>query len=109
RDTALKSGATGYMLAITRLRQICAHPLLLEPWPGDPADEMPKYARLLEILEEIFAQNQKVLIFAGFQDMIDLLVADLQRRWPFSFFESSDGRTKMDDRQRIVDRLFESR
>lgn len=85
------------------LRQIAAHPALSLPWSADMSEDAPKHARLLEILEEAFARNQKVLVFAGFQRLIDLLFDDLRLRWPGGFFHQIDGRTAVPERQEIVD------
>ena len=91
------------LAAVTRLRQLCAHPALLIDWPSDPAEAMPKYRRTLEVLEEAFESGEKVLIFAGFTRMIDLLVNDLRGRWARCFVDFIDGRTDVPLRQTLVD------
>ena len=99
--------AAAGMVAMTRLRVFCTHPSLIESWGDDPAEDVPKYQRLLEILGEIFESNEKALIFTSFQGMSDLLLRDMPRRWPNGFFRHIDGRIPVVDRQTIVDDFYE--
>lgn len=87
----------------TALRILCTHPLIKNDLWGRPEDDMPKYQRLLEILEEIFQRNEKVLIFTSFTRMVDLLGADLTSRWKGGFFRSIDGRVPTGQRSPIID------
>jgi SNF2 family DNA or RNA helicase len=104
RGQALQSGPGGHLRAVTRLRQLCGHPSLVDAqWNGHAEYEMPKVARLLEILEEIYAQGQKVLIFASFVGLLDLLMAEIGDRWPSGIVLRIDGRTQVDERATIVD------
>jgi non-specific serine/threonine protein kinase len=69
----------GIVLAfLMRFKQICNHP---SQWLGDgtytPGDSG-KFARLREIVEEIAARQEKVLIFTQFQEMTGPLVEFLQ-------------------------------
>jgi superfamily II DNA or RNA helicase len=60
----------GAVLAfLMRLKQICNHP---SQWLGDGAyvdGDSGKFARLREIVEEIAARQEKVLVFTQFQEM----------------------------------------
>lgn len=60
----------GAVLAfLMRLKQICNHP---SQWLGDEAyapSDSGKFARLREIVEEIAARQEKVLVFTQFQEM----------------------------------------
>lgn len=105
RQPALSAGGPARLEAAVRLRQLCAHPSLLAPWSDDPADDMPKYELLLQLMEEILERHQKALIFGGFQDLLDLILHDLATRWPNGTFAVIDGRTPVEDRQSIVDRF----
>ena len=64
---------------ITRLRMFCTHPLLVGADQADPVEEMPKYQRLLELLEEIFSRDEKCLIFTSYTGMTDIFLNDLPR------------------------------
>lgn len=98
-------GNSPALAAIAYLRQLCAHPQLVGPWTGDLAHHMPKYERLLELLEELFLAGEKALIFCAFHAMADLLLSDLAKRWPGGLFAALDGRTAISDRQPLVDRF----
>ncbi len=99
---AVEYGAGASLVAITKLRQFCTHPFLLSGDSGDPLPLSTKYARLVEILDEVFARGEKALIFTSFTEMADLLHADLPRRFgvPCSVL---DGRVEVTDRQPVVD------
>lgn len=93
----------GSLVALQRLRMFCTHPALIGGWGGDPADGMPKYQRLLELLEEIFQQGEKCLIFTSYTGMTDIFLADLPKRFPDRFFGFIDGRVPVPERQKTVD------
>lgn len=99
--------SSGELVASTRLRMYCAHPKLTGKWDDDLSHEMPKYSRLLEILDEVFSSNDKALIFSTFTGMADLLTGDLSRRFPKGFFRTIDGRLAVSGRQDTVDKFFE--
>jgi SNF2 family DNA or RNA helicase len=100
-------GATATLVALTKLRQFCTHPFVLEPADDDPGSYSAKYVRLIEILDEIIAARDKVIFFTSFHRMIDLVVRDIQQRFGIPCFWI-DGRTPVDDRQDIVDRFSET-
>ena len=88
---------------ITRLRQYTAHPSLVSDLtPEDPIFMSAKLARLTEMLGEIFAANNKVLVFSAFRAMSDLISrVILERMYVPSWV--IDGRTPANSRQQIVD------
>lgn len=99
-------GPSAGMVATTKLRLLCVHPSLDHPWGSDPSYEMPKYQRLIELLEEVFDSNEKALVFASYQAMSDLFMKDLPCRWPKGFFQYIDGRVPVPDRQSKVDNFY---
>jgi SNF2 family DNA or RNA helicase len=103
KETLVEYGASGALVATTRLRLLCAHPSLTAAWDSSVPADMPKYERLFEILEEIFDCGEKVLIFTSFQAMADLLTQDLAKRWPAGLFLCVDGRVAVEKRQLLVD------
>lgn len=110
-DTLDKYGSAASMVAMTRLRMLCCHPLLSDSdgqrlFQGDPSVGMPKYQRLLEILEEVFSKGEKALIFSSYQGMADILMSDIPVRWSRGYFRFIDGRVPVPERQPIVDGLF---
>lgn len=98
-----KYGMNAGFVSLTYLRMFCTHPLLID----DNLDDMnlesfEKYTRLIEILEEIFNNNRKVLVFTSFRKMIDLMMCDFSRRYGV-FCGRIDGGVPVEDRQNIVD------
>jgi len=61
-----------------------------------------KYQRLNEILEEIFDNDKKVLVFTSFTKMIDLMVGDIRQRFNV-FCQRIDGRVPVSERLNIID------
>ena len=96
----------GGLVATGRLRKLTTHPVLMEIGPqNDLMSLSPKYTLTVDILEELFANNEKCLIFASYREIIDRFANDLGHRFPKSFIEILDGRTKMSERQPLVERF----
>ena len=106
-EILLNGGAAAGLVAIARLRMFCAHPSLIDDAPSstDPSDGVARYGRLVEIVDEAFESSSKLLVFAPFSKLIDLLVTDLGKRWPRAFVEPLDGRVPAGDRQQVIDRF----
>jgi SNF2 family DNA or RNA helicase len=69
-----------FLTSLLRLRQICCHPRLIQP--KSPAASA-KSEALLEQLEPLMEEGQKVLVFSQFVQMLDLLRPTLEeRKWP---------------------------
>jgi len=103
RKEIIATEGTGIQLKLLqKLRMYCTHPLLLSPSDSDPANNSNKYQRLLEIIVELIAREEKVVIFTSFTKMIDIIVADLQDRL-FIHVDYIDGRVKVENRQPIID------
>ena len=90
------------LVALIRLRMFCAHPLLTGSNTSDPAIDCAKYRRLVEILEEIFSNEEKAVLFSSFNAMSDIVVTDISHRFGV-YVSNIDGRTPMGDRQPIID------
>ncbi len=63
----------GILAVITRLKQICDHPCLLEGSRDWGMYESGKWDLLLELLEECLAGDKKVVVFSQFTRMLDIL------------------------------------
>jgi SNF2 family DNA or RNA helicase len=104
RIEAIEEFATaGGLVATGRLRKLTTHPLLMDIGPEDMTALSPKYVLTLEILEELFANKEKCLIFASYKNIIDRITEDIGMRYPSAFVKSLDGRTDMDARNPLVD------
>ncbi len=62
-----RTARQGHILAaITALKQICDHPVAYDDDGGELTDRSGKLARLEEIIESVFAADERVLIFTHF-------------------------------------------
>lgn len=101
----MEYGAAATLVALTSLRRFCAHPSLMNG-ASATADPMSfsKFRRLDEILEEIFARSEKVIIFTSFTAMADMIARHVESRFS-AFAGVIDGRLAIDDRQPLIDRF----
>lgn len=106
-EAVAEYGAAANLVALQRLRMFCAHPRLVGLWEGFPLVAMPKYQRLVEILEEIIACEEKALIFSTYNGMADFFIQDLPSRFPGAYFNYIDGRIPVPRRQPMVDNFSE--
>ena len=97
-------GQAASLVVLTKLRMYCTHPFLIEGDVGDPLPCSTKYARLLEILDEVYSVGEKVLIFTSYTKMADIFMTDLGYRYGATV-AMIDGRTPVSERQSIVDRF----
>jgi len=105
RDIAEKYAKSAGLVTLIKLRQFCTHPSILEDIIDvNPEPRSDKYKRLIEIIEEIVSQKEKVIIFTSFTRMSDLLVNDIPRRFHIHC-KQIDGRTPITDRQIIIDQF----
>jgi SNF2 family DNA or RNA helicase len=105
RNVEDKYSHAATLVALSQLRMFCSHPWLLGLCTDDPVQEWPKYQRLLEILDEIFLEGEKALVFSGYTEMIDIIVSDLHRRFGYTHIDWIDGRVVIAERQSRVDRF----
>lgn len=63
--------------ALTRLRQICCHPGLIDKSAGD--QESAKLTATLELIEELHAEGHKVLLFSQFVSMLEIIRDHLEQ------------------------------
>jgi non-specific serine/threonine protein kinase len=84
---------------LLRLRQICIHPVLVEPtYRGDA----PKFELLFETLQTLDSENHKALVFSQFIETLKIVRKELDKqRVPYAYL---DGQTQ--NRQEQVD-LFQ--
>lgn len=96
-------GAIAPLASLTALRKFCAHPqLMMGGAAGVDYTDFSKFERLDEILREIFLKGEKVLIFASFTAMIDIIARHV-RSILQAFAGVIDGRLPADDRQSLID------
>ena len=85
------------LAALTRLRQICCHPLLfIENYKGESC----KLQLLEEILEDALAGGHRILLFSQFTSMLEI-IKTLLRDKNIDFYYL-DGAVKPDERRNMV-------
>lgn len=91
---------------ITKLRMFCTHPDLMKPdvviSGPDPSKSSIKYSRACELIEEIVARKEKILIFTSYSKMFDIFKNDLPKRFGVRI-DVINGHTPVPERQKIVD------
>jgi len=72
-----------FLTSLLRLRQVCCHPRLMK---ADSDAVSAKTEALLEQLEPLMEEGQKVLVFSQFVEMLELLKPALEeRQWPLFY------------------------
>jgi SNF2 family DNA or RNA helicase len=119
-DTLNQYPVAGSLVATGKLQLFCAHPWLQtnnfdkEEWEEDATIlELEKYSlmtpkieRTVELLEEIFSEKRKVLIFSSFNRCGALLIR-ASKNLPRAYWGSINGSTPQQNRQVIVDEFTE--
>ncbi len=97
-----KYGTAATLVSLTKLRQFCAHPALLEERSLLP--DYSKFHRLKSLLGEVFAIREKALVFTSFTAMADRIAAMVQS--DFGVISATiDGRLPIPDRQPLIDQF----
>ncbi|GAC1417017.1 MAG: hypothetical protein NVSMB5_07400 [Candidatus Velthaea sp.] len=98
-------GASVHVLAaLTRLRQVCAHPGLIVPSYIDEPEASGKFDAFIETVEEVLSGGHRVLVFSAFASMLKIMRAALDKR--NVNYGYLDGSTKDRDRQAEVERFM---
>jgi superfamily II DNA or RNA helicase len=77
--------------AILRLRQLCAHPWLIEERQSqDPCCLSGKFERLMADLQEVVQEKQKVLVYSQFTSMLKLIQTEVNKQgWKHVYLDGS--------------------
>ena len=95
-------GTAATLVSLTRLRQFCAHPALLDG--QSRFRDYSKFHRLMALLGEVFARREKALVFTSFTAMADRIAAKVQGG--FGVISATiDGRLPIPERQPLIDRF----
>lgn len=104
----------GMILALlTRLKQVCNHPLMLKSEGSDKktdrkkvlkAQDSGKLLRLQEMLEEVFAERDRALIFTQFAEWGHLLKPYLEQHFGKEILFLYGG-TRQQQREEMIDRF----
>ncbi|WP_281645883.1 DEAD/DEAH box helicase [Parendozoicomonas sp. Alg238-R29] len=66
--------------ALLKMRQACCDPRLVKVSQAKSVKESAKMAMLCELLDELFSENRRILIFSQFTSMLALIEEELNRR-----------------------------
>lgn len=101
-DNGFEKSQIQILAALTRLRQICCHPLsFLEDYEGGSG----KLNLLEELLEGALGSGHRILLFSQFTSMLDIIERNLKKK-DISYFYLS-GKTPATERSAIVSRFNE--
>jgi SNF2 family DNA or RNA helicase len=75
-DEEVKKNSFAILQGLMRLRQICCHPGLIDP--KYLKDESAKMESLFYLLDQLYEEGHKVLVFSQFVTMLDLIKARLE-------------------------------
>ncbi|MYN45921.1 ATP-dependent helicase [Pseudoduganella sp. FT93W] len=102
----VSGGGANVLSLINRLQQFTSHPFLIGNGGSDDCASLAaasaKFELLLLLLDRIAAAGEKVLIFATFQKMIDLLASAVRQRYGVTA-GIIDGRIANEARQPLID------
>lgn len=95
-------GHAATLVSLTRLRQFCAHPVLLNE--RTRFRDYSKFQRVRALLGEVFNLREKVLVFTSFTAMADRIATLAQTE--FAVLSATlDGRLPIPERQPLIDRF----
>ncbi len=97
-------GTAATLVSLGKLRQFCAHPVIVDDGIISPGNSFSKFERLKDLLEEIFALDEKVLVFTSYTRMADL-VANMASSEFDAMAATLDGRLHIEERQPLIDRF----
>lgn len=107
----IKNGGGGILPLINRLQQYTAHPALLESSTekgvGTLIASSAKFELMMMQLDKIRASGEKVLIFATFRKVIDLIESAVREKYRIAA-GVIDGRTPNEERQPLIDNFSAS-
>ena len=97
-----KYGAAATLVALTKLRQFCAHPALLGEY--SQRHTYSKFDRTMALLGEVFARREKALVFTSYTAMADRIAAMVQSEFGV-IAATIDGRLPIPERQPLIDQF----
>ena len=104
-DAASGIHRKGLVLAtITKLKQICNHPLLFLKSEGEVRGRSAKLERIEEIIEEVLAEGDKVLLFTQYAQFGHLLRPYLQERFDTEVLFLHGGLNRA-AREKVIDKF----
>ncbi|MCQ2009347.1 DEAD/DEAH box helicase [Sporolactobacillus sp. STSJ-5] len=88
---------------LTKLKQVCDHPSLVSD-PSATSDQTSgKLDLLFQILDPLFEQDEKVLLFTQYVKMGKLLLEEVQQKYPDAQVFFLHGSLSAEQRQKMID------
>ncbi len=88
----VENSAIIILRGLTRLRQLANHPKLLEDYGKG---ESGKFSEIFRMLENIVAENHKVLVFSSFVKHLELIRAGIEKeKWKYSMLTGQTSNRK---------------
>jgi superfamily II DNA or RNA helicase len=103
-EQGIENATVHVLAALTRLRQICAHPGLLFDEHKDDPEASAKFEAFMETVDEVLSGGSKLLVFSAFASMLRIMRAALDAKG--IAYGYLDGSTKDRDRQGEVARFM---
>lgn len=107
-QSELNEGGGGMLPLINRLQQYTAHPALLDPDIKTNVSSLisvsAKFEFMIMQLDEIKCSGEKVIVFATFRKVIDLISMAIKERYNMDA-DIIDGRTPNNIRQPLIDKF----
>lgn len=101
-STLHQYGQSASLVSITKLRQFCSHPSIIDMQNSDRYKNFTKFQRLRELIEEIASLGEKALVFTSYTKLADMIASMVVTEFD-SMASVVDGRIDFDRRQTIID------
>lgn len=99
-NTQQNLSSANMLASLIKLRMFCCDPSLSSESSFEYKNN--KLERLINIVEEIAASNEKCIIFTSFQKMADIIQKEIVNHFGM-YCTKIDGRTPISERQKIID------
>ena len=96
KEAAMQNLGNSNFGIITKLRRFCTYPPLVGDYLLNTPDA--KVDMLLDLVDRIQSQNEKVIIFTSWHDSADFLLRVIQQSYPGIYCAVIDGREDSDER-----------
>lgn len=107
KEVFQRYGKSASLVALGKLRQFCAHPDIVTQRSHTGGKPFSKLRRLQELLEEIFALDEKALVFTSYTVMADRIARMASNEFGI-MSRTLDGRTDSKERQPLIDEFSEA-
>lgn len=101
KDHLEEKNALEILTIILRLRQIAAHPALVDPLADMSIESSSKLVLLFQEIEELFSGKHKVLIFSQFTSLLQIIQKEVVRRGYAYYY--LDGKVSIKEKEKRIE------